>query len=248
MSSRRLWEKPVLWKIPNDQDAARALQSGDTGLSETRISRISLEMASSITGHPIPRERKMDSGLRVLGRSTAQAHLGSIEPPSAFRARLSWLSSEPLLTPSIEWPAPDTITYGDKLTFAQLNATASIAGTLVYTPGPGYVLPVGTHTLWVTFTPEDSSRYTPLQSSISVVVSRATPPLTWRTPAEIIYGAALGDAQLNASASVPGKFNYSPAVGEVLPPGTHTLSVTFTPADSASYNTACHRFGFHRCC
>ena len=144
--------RPVRWKIPNDQDAARALQSGDTGLAETRISRISQEMASSITGRPIPQERNMDFGLRDLGRSIAQVDSGNHEPPSA-----------PVLSPAdaretaiITWPTPDLITYGDKLTFAQLNATASVEGTFVYTPGPGYVLPVGTHTLWVTFTPADS--------------------------------------------------------------------------------------------
>ena len=115
---------------------------------------------------------------------------------------------------------------------------ASVEGTFVYTPGPGYVLPVGTHTLWVTFTPADSGNYAPLQAAISIVVAKATPALSWPTPAAIIYGTALGDAQLNASAPVPGRFDYSPAPGEVLPPGTHTLSVTFTPADSANYATA----------
>ena len=50
--------RPVRWKIPNDQDAARALQYGDTGLAETRISRISLEMASSITGRPLPQGKE----------------------------------------------------------------------------------------------------------------------------------------------------------------------------------------------
>ena len=159
---------------------------------------------------------------------------GNDEPPSA--AVLS--SADTSTTPTITWPAPDPITYGDKLTFAQLNATASVEGTFVYTPGPGYVLPVGTHTLWVTFTPADSGNYAPLQAAISIVVAKATPALTWPTPAEIIYGTALDDAQLNASAPVPGRFDYSPAPGEVLPPGMHTLSVTFTPADSANYATA----------
>ncbi len=140
--------------------------------------------------------------------------------------------------PTITWPTPDPIAYGNKLTFAQLNATASVEGTFVYTPGPGYVLPVGTHTLWVTFTPADSGGYAPLQAATSIVVAKATPALSWPTPAGIIYGAALDDAQLNASAPVPGRFDYSPAPGEVLPPGTHTLSVTFTPADSANYATA----------
>ena len=226
--------RPVGWKIPNDHDAARALQSGDTGLAETRISRISLEMAGSITGRPVPQEREADFGLGGPGRSIAQVNASCDEPPSAPILSVA----DARRTPTITWPAPDLITHGDKLTFAQLNATASVEGTLVYTPGPGYVLPAGMHTLWVTFTPADSGTYAPLQSAISIVVAKATPALTWRTPVDIIYGSALDDAQLNASTPVPGRFNYSPAPGEVLPPGTHTLSVTFTPADSANYATA----------
>jgi Flp pilus assembly CpaE family ATPase len=225
--------RPVRWKIPNDQDAARALQSGEAGLSETRISRISLEMASSITGRPIPPEKKRDFELKAPGKSSSQAEAG--EDEQLYPAKLA---SAERMTPVITWPAPDPIAYGNKLTFAQLNATASVEGTFAYTPGPGYVLPVGTHTLWVTFTPADLGSYSTHQTAISIVVVKATPSLSWPTPADIIYGAALGDVQLNASAPVPGKFDYSPAVGEVLPPGTHTLSVTFTPSDSANYSAA----------
>ena len=226
--------RAVRWKIPNDYDAARALQSGDTGLAETGISRISLEMASSITGCLVPQERKMDFGLRGLGRSIAQVNSGGVQPPSA--PILS--PADARTTPAITWPAPELITYGEKLTFAQLNARASVEGVLVYTPGPGYVLPAGMHTLWVTFTPADSGTYAPLQAETSIVVAKAMPDLRWRTPAGIIYGCALDDTQLNASASVPGRFNYSPAPGEVLPPGTYTLSLMFTPEDTANYATA----------
>jgi Flp pilus assembly CpaE family ATPase len=226
--------KPVRWKLPNDQDAARALQSGETGLTETRISRISLEMASSITGRPLPPEKKSDFERRSSGRGFLQAD--SARDELAGPAKLA--SVEAPSTPVITWPTPDSIAYGDKLTFAQLNATASIEGTLLFTPGPGYVLPVGTHTLWVTFTPADSGRHAALQAATSIVVTKATPTLTWPKPATIIYGTALDDAQLNASAPTPGSFDYSPAPGEVLPPGRHTLSVTFTPADSANYTTA----------
>ncbi len=226
--------RPVRWKIPDDQDAARALQYGDTGLPETRISRISREMASSITGRPIPQEKKRDFDPSGLGRNIAQVDSGKYQPPNTTVLA----SSGARTTPTITWPTPEPITYGDKLTFAQLNATASVEGTFVYTPDPGYVLPVGTHTLWVTFTPADSGEYAPLQASVSIVVAKATPTLSWPTPATIIYGTALDDAQLNASAPVPGRFDYSPAPGELLPPGIHTLSVTFTPADSANYATA----------
>ena len=226
--------RPVRWMIPDDQDAARALQSGDSGLPETRISRISLEMAGSITGRPIPQDKKRDFDAGGLGKNMPQVDFARYEAMSP--AILA--SADARTDPKITWPAPDPISYGNKLTFDQLNATASVEGTLAFTPGPGYVLPVGTHSLWVTFTPADSARYVSQQASVSIVVAKATPVLSWPAPAKIVYGAALDDAQLNASASVPGRLDYSPAPGELLPPGVHTLTVTFTPADSANYTTA----------
>jgi len=177
---------------------------------------------------------KWETALRGNGKNIAKVDSGNNEPPS----NTILASADARTTPTITWPTPDLITYGNKLTFAQLNATASVEGTFVYTPDPGYVLPVGTHTLWVTFIPADSCRYAPRQVAVSIVVAKATPALSWPTPAGIIYGTALSDAQLNASAPVPGSFDYSPAPGEVLPPGMHTLSVTFTPADSANYAAA----------
>jgi hypothetical protein len=64
------------------------------------------------------------------------------------------------------------------------------------------------------------------------------PTISW-TPAPITAGTALGAAQLNATANVPGTFVYSPAAGTVLPDGalTYTLNVTFTPADRTRYAT-----------
>ena len=65
-----------------------------------------------------------------------------------------------------------------------------------------------------------------------------TPTLTWANPAFIVYGTALGAAQLNATASVPGTFTYTPAAGSVLAAGTAPLSVNFTPADPTAYASA----------
>jgi 2-keto-3-deoxy-6-phosphogluconate aldolase len=59
-----------------------------------------------------------------------------------------------------------------------------------------------------------------------------TPVITWTTPAAIPYGTALSAAQLDATASVPGTFAYSPSAGTVLAAGAQTLSVTFTPTDT----------------
>ncbi len=226
--------RPVRWRIPDDQDAARALQHGDSGLAETRTSRISLEMASSINGLPIPQERNRDIDPRGPSMDVVRAGSGTYEPTS--NAVLS--SGEAPSASTIKWPMPEPITYGNRLTFAQLNATASAEGTLVYTPGPGYVLPVGTHSLWVTFTPVESSGHAPQQASVTIVVTKGSPAISWSTPAKITYGTALDETHLNASAPVPGKFEYSPAAGEMLPPGMHTLSVVFTPADTANYAKA----------
>ena len=62
--------------------------------------------------------------------------------------------------------------------------------------------------------------------------------VTWGTPAAITYGTALSSMQLNATASVPGTFAYSPAAGSILSVGNQTLSATFTPTDGTDYTAA----------
>jgi len=69
-------------------------------------------------------------------------------------------------------------------------------------------------------------------------VNLQTPTITWPTPSHISYGTALSDTQLNATASVPGVFSYSPAIGAVLPAGFQTVSATFTPTDTGHYSSA----------
>lgn len=62
-----------------------------------------------------------------------------------------------------------------------------------------------------------------------------TPTIAWAAPAAITYGTALSSDQLNATASVPGAFSYTPAAGTVIPVGNQTLTVTFTPTDTTDY-------------
>ena len=141
------------------------------------------------------------------------------------------------LIPTITWVNPAAITYGTPLSETQLNATASVAGTFVYAPVSGTVLAAGTQTLSVTFTPTDTANYAVTSATVSLTVNKGTPVITWGTPAAITYGTPLSGAQLNATASVAGTFVYAPASGTVLVAGTQTLSVTFTPTDSANYAT-----------
>jgi hypothetical protein len=152
-------------------------------------------------------------------------------------------SSSPA-TPTITWPAPAAITYGTALSSTQLNATANYPGTFAYTPAVGTVLSAGSHSLSVTFTPSDSSKVQSGTAANTITVNKATPTITWNTPAAVSVGTALSATQLNATASaggasVPGTFAYTPASGTVMnTAGSQTLSVTFTPTDTANYNSA----------
>ena len=139
------------------------------------------------------------------------------------------------VTPAITWPPPDSIVYGTALGSAQLNAKAAVPGKFVYIPAAGAMLTAGTHTPSVTFTPADSVNYNASQAAVSLTVAKASPSVTWPAPASIAYGTALSATQLNATASVPGKFVYNPGAGEILAAGTHTLSAIFTPTDSSDY-------------
>ena len=141
-------------------------------------------------------------------------------------------------TPVITWNNPASITYGTALSTTQLNATASVPGTLVYTPAAGSIPAAGTDTLSVTFTPTDTANYTTATKTVQITVTQATPVITWANPASITYGTALSATQLNATASVPGTLVYTPVAGSVPAAGTDTLSVTFTPTDTANYTTA----------
>jgi hypothetical protein len=154
---------------------------------------------------------------------------------------------------------PINLVYGTALADDQLSGTAtavvygqtvSVLGTFFFgifgQRTAGTVLSAGDHYQWFTFVPDDPTTYAYLGTSVPVKVARATPALTWATPAAITYGTPLSDSQLDAQAgwtvggspvAVPGTFTYSPAAGTILNAGSQTLAVHFVPADTADYNT-----------
>jgi hypothetical protein len=115
-------------------------------------------------------------------------------------------------------------------------ATAYVSGPLqvpanggVYTYGPAGTFPRNTF---------QGSNYW-VDVVLSSQAAKATPTITWANPASIVYGTPLGSAQLDATASVPGTFAYTPAAGTILNVGNNqTLSVTFAPTDTTDYTTA----------
>ena len=136
------------------------------------------------------------------------------------------------------WTKPSAITYGTVLSATQLDATASVSGTFVYSPPAGSVLTAGTQALSATFTPTDAVNYVTATDSVTITVKQAVPTVTWAAPAAITYGTPLSSTQLDATASVSGTFVYSPAAGAIEGGGSDKLSVTFTPTDDVNYTTA----------
>jgi hypothetical protein len=142
-------------------------------------------------------------------------------------------------TPAITWGPLSPIPQGIALSAAQLNATANIPGTLSYSPALGAVLSAGTQQLTATFTPADTTDYKVVKAHGSLTVTAPAPnapAITWNTPATIQYGTALSSIQLDATASVPGTFSYSPAAGALLQAGSQKLTAIFTPADATNYS------------
>jgi GH18 family chitinase/sugar lactone lactonase YvrE len=142
-------------------------------------------------------------------------------------------------TPVLTWGQLAPIAYPTPLTATQLNATSNVPGTIGYQPGLGTVLPIGTDTIFASFTPTDTSDYESLEIArqITVTGTLSTPTITWPQPASIPFGTELSSTQLNATANVAGSFTYSPAAGTLLPVGSNTLSATFTPS-VANYASA----------
>jgi hypothetical protein len=145
-------------------------------------------------------------------------------------------------TPVIAWPAPAPIVYGAPLGAAQLNATADVDGTFVYAPPAGTILNAGSaQILKVHFTPADAVNYNFADATRTVDVLKAKQTSHWTPPAPIVYGVALGSAQLNATVTVAGPspagvLTYAPAAGVVLNAGpAQTLSVT--AAETANYES-----------
>ena len=90
-----------------------------------------------------------------------------------------------------------------------------VAGTFVYNPPAGTVLNTS-QSLSVTFTPTDTADYKTATDRVNIVVNaKIVPTVTWAKPAAITYGTPLSGTQLDATASVPGTFTYTPAAGTI---------------------------------
>jgi hypothetical protein len=147
------------------------------------------------------------------------------------------------VVPVITWTAPSPITYGTALDATQLNATADVPGTFVYTPAAGSYLPAGdASALTVQFTPDDTVRYAIASATVSIDVSPATllvtpddkvkgfgqlnPTLTYT-----VTGFVAGDT----AGVVGGAPELATTASESSPVGTYPITATPGTLSAANY-------------
>jgi alpha-tubulin suppressor-like RCC1 family protein/formylglycine-generating enzyme required for sulfatase activity len=146
-------------------------------------------------------------------------------------------------TPSITAaPTAAPIAYGQTLGSSTLSGgSASVSGTFAFTT-PSTAPSVGTATQSVTFRPSDTANYNTVTTSVSVTVSRATPAINPGLSASAIaFGQTLSSSSLSGSASLNGTVvggTFAFTTPSTAPnAGTASQNVTFTPTETANYNT-----------
>ena len=147
---------------------------------------------------------------------------------------------------------PTSKTFGDPNFNVSATATSGLtvsyaakAGSSCTVSNVGLVSLTGAGTCTVVASQAGNASYNAAPNvEHAISVGKATPTITWATPAAITYPTALSATQLNATAqgvgggSLAGNFQYNPADGAVLDAGTHQLNTTFTPTNATDYNSA----------
>ena len=162
----------------------------------------------------------------------------------------TFTTTAPTPTLTFTTPTSASVTVGSTLTnaatstlsggsYGSISYTSSDTAKATVNATSGVVTGVATGTTTITATQAAVSGVNASATqTYTLTVGKATPTITWATPAAITYGTALSATQLNATSNVAaGTFSYSPASGTTPSAGTQTLTTTFTPTSTANYNT-----------
>ena len=198
--------------------------------------------ATDLAGQPLPLTVKYN------GAAAAPVDAGSYAVEATFAGSLNYASATATANITINKAVPVVSVTGGTFTFdGQLHpATATVTGVAgesltpvtfqYWRDGFGYVDPINAGTYQATAFFAGTVNYIARSGSAVLTIAKAAPTVTWPAPAAIVYGSALGAAQLNASSNVAGSFSYTPNFNTVLPAGAgRALSATFLPSDPQNY-------------
>ncbi len=130
----------------------------------------------------------------IYDASTAEAITPVLSDPNNRLTNYDVALTKAILTvdrmPIITWATPADITYGTALSATQLNASANIPGTWVYTPASGTVMNGGnTQTLTAAFMPANAVDYMSTTATVSINILPKTLTAA-ANAASKAYGAA----------------------------------------------------------
>ncbi|MCU1489781.1 MAG: Chitin binding protein [Acidimicrobiaceae bacterium] len=134
----------------------------------SRLSAVQLDASSTVPGtfaYSPPRGARLAPGVHVLGvtfRPSDGRDYALASSTVAIRVGR--------ITPVITWPTPASVTAGQPLTAAQLDATAPVPGSFTYSVPAGTVLGAGTQVVVARFAPRDRATYTSATASVTLTV------------------------------------------------------------------------------
>ena len=189
------------------------------------IAFVNATVDGSVVPPPVPPD--LAAGWDAYGHDLVMTPIGCLDCPTNF-------------PPLVTWPSPAPITYGTALSPVQLNATPTVPGSELYTPSAGAVLPAGTYTLSVVFTPTDATDFKSATNSVDLVILPAPLTVTASSLARpygqvipvftgTVTGVQRGD---NISAS------YNCAATTASPPGTYPIIPSLLDPDNRASNYA----------
>ena len=141
-------------------------------------------------------------------------------PPTTHRQPPAPRSTCDQATPAITWARRPRSCTGRRWARRSSTPPRSVPGRFAYSPRRGPSWGPAATTLSVTFTPTDTVDYTTATATTTITVEQATPTITWGTPAEIMYGTALGRRSSTRPRACRGPSPTSPPREQSWAPGT----------------------------
>jgi hypothetical protein len=142
----------------------------------------------------------------------------------------------------LEWPTDLSAVYGQTLSAISLvgKGSSTVPGAFSWTNPSDPVGNAGTQTHSMTFTPVNTTVYPTVTHNAAVTVHKADVQVTWPTGLTATYGQTLADITLpgNGTGTPEGTFSWTTPTTSVGAVGARTFGMTFTPTDTANYNTA----------
>ena len=190
--------------------------------------------ANAIVGSAASVTLTLPIGSHVLTLTVDDGHSGPASDQVTIVVRDTTVPSIALLSPG----GPYALHQQVAASFTCHDTASPIASCVGTVADGAFVDTASAGTRTFTVAAEDAAGN---KASLDLVytTNKGIPVITWAAPSAITFGTALSAAQLNASASVPGAWSYTPSIGTQLAAGGgQPLSVTFVPNDTANYEHA----------